>query len=212
MSLAHRSVARAFAGSLALLLLTPTAAVTQPARADDATAILVPRAPVASPPATGPGPGDSRAQPATDAIERASRGLRLIYVTDNAGLVRACGLVAREPAGLRVLVRDGERLLPWEDIARVHAVGDPVHDGFFKGLLIGGGLAALSVWVGGGEVSGSGVMSAGLVYGLIGMAIDAAHVGTTTLYVAPGMSPARRPGQGSTWRPSAMIVGARFAF
>ncbi len=211
MTFTHRPAPTAVAVSLVFLSFAPATAISQPSPADEATpAVSRPPVAAAGAPASAQEPSGWPLAPAP--LEDAARGLRLVYVTDNTGLVRACGLVAREAGGLRLLVRDGELLLPWDDIARVQAVGDPVHDGFFKGLLLGGGLGALSVLFGGGEVSGARVAVAGLIYGLIGMAIDAKHVGTTTLYVAPGMSAAGRAGRTRAWRPDAMVVGARLTF
>lgn len=193
------------------MLIGPVTATAQPAASDPAAAV-VPRAPVRPPDHPWSFRREAPSDRLRDALAGHARGHRLIYVTDSDGVVRACGLVAREPEGLRVRVRSGEMLLPWEDIARVDAPGDPIHDGFLKGMLFGVGLGAFAALVGGGDVRADFIGRAALGYGLIGAAIDAAHEGTTTLFVAPSRTPGWRAGR-TGQRPSpAIVFGGRLTF
>lgn len=97
-----------------------------------------------------------------------------------------------------------EQTIPLESIWKIERSGDPIWNGFAIGASIG--LAAgigLSAEVRGRAVEKAtlAVYSAG-IYGLIGAAIDAMHVGKTAVYEVPG----RR--QALTIAPSRDLRGA----
>lgn len=150
------------------------------------------------------------AQPAPFRTELAGPGAR-VFVVDTEGVERRARLVTLDDTGLRVRVPDGERVIPWDEIAQVEWDGDDPSDGALKGALIGGGFyAVMSLILGGGseyvwEAAGAGAM----LWGTVGLIVDAAHRGRTNVYVAPGVSLDRR---GHTPARRGLIVGARFEF
>lgn len=127
-------------------------------------------------------------------------GLRLealatVYVRDETGVETRGRLLRVNPDSLDVLVEGVERRLDAARVRRIQARGDSLRNGAILGAVVG---AAASLLTAGfadcpGDDPGRGCTGTRVAFGLIGtgvytalgVAIDAAWVGRTTLYEAP---------------------------
>lgn len=176
-----------------------TEALGDPMRADSLLVPLLGASLVAGVVAT------ATAQPVTALVEVTQRidvGDR-VEVVDRSG-VAFPGRVVRVTADEIVLEGRSGATQTWtaSSIQRIDRRGDPLRNGMQVGAMIGGALGGALGAAFSGEFRAADLLSGVAIFGgagmLVGLGVDASHVGTTTVYVAqpPRAQGSRRGGGG----------------
>lgn len=108
-----------------------------------------------------------------------------IYVSvDDGGTVLAGSLVELSPGSIAILMRDGPRFVPFQDVTRIERPGDPTIDGAVRGASILGGLCVLNCGQGVNSAQhyAQVVLTNAAIGAVIGWWFDHRHVGRTTIY------------------------------
>jgi hypothetical protein len=121
-----------------------------------------------------------------------------VSVEDRSGAVTSGRLDRLTPEELAVTAGAGTaRVFPAASVRRVQRRGDSLGNGMRVGAIVGGVLGgALGGWFS-GEFRASDFMQGAAIFGAVGLglglALDAAHVGHTTVFTAPTTSAGSGP-------------------
>ena len=135
--------------------------------------------------------------------------LSTVFVLDDRGAETTGRLLRFDEQSILLLVNGQERRIGLDHVVKIDRRGDSLKNGFLAGAVVGAAIGLLTSGLADCRSGGQfercpagarvvfGLVSAG-VYGAVGMGVDAAIPGRTTLYRKPTTSAAARsPGRGT---------------